>query len=230
MNPEERWDQFVHIVSHDLKAPARAIENLCQWIQEELGPDPKAELVENLALLKGRASRLGRLVDDLYEYSNVGSQPRALARVELEHLAKEILAALPKKQGIKVEVVAGMPAFSAAVLPLRQVLFHILSNAVKHHDKAEGWVKISALEMEAQGMVEISVADNGPGIPPNQQERIFFPCQTLRSKDEVEGSGMGLAIVSRVLELEGGKIRVESAPGDGSRFIVSWPKGREAQP
>jgi signal transduction histidine kinase len=220
---EEELEQFVHAASHDLRAPLRALDNLSQWIEEDLGKSPSAELASHLALMHQRIRRMSRLLEDLLEYSRAGREEQALQNVDLKELCGEVLKLLPPRPGIRFEIAAGMPNFQASLKPLARLLFHLLSNAFKHHDKEQGLVTVSAKDLGAA--VEIEVKDDGPGIEPRHQERVFQPFQTLRSRDEVEGSGLGLAIVSRMLQRRSGKISLDSEPGKGSVFRVSWPKG-----
>ena len=170
------------------------------------------------------------LVEDLLEYSRIGTQEHPVALVDLNALVPELFRVIssslagPTGPGIKFRAQAGLPVFSAASYPLSRVLFHLLSNAVKHHGSPTGQVELSALDKG--GSVEICVADDGPGIEARHHQKIFLPCQTLLPRDQAEGSGMGLALVARILDQHGGSIRLESAPGKGSRFFVTWAKGR----
>ena len=106
---------------------------------------------------------------------------------------------------------------------METVLRNLCDNAIKHHHQPhEGRIEVSA-EMRDQ-WVEFTVRDNGPGIAPLDHERIFQMFQTLRPRDQVEGSGMGLAIIKKIVESEGGRITVESTPGEGAVFRFKWPK------
>jgi signal transduction histidine kinase len=215
-------DQFASAASHDLIAPLRGVENLVQWIGDDLGPEPKPEIRENLQLLRQRVRRMGRLLQDLLEYSRVGQQ-HAVVEVDLNQLAAEILETLGPKPGFQVKLLGPLPRLKAAKPPLKQVLMNLVSNALKHHDKPNGVVELSAVEKT--GGVEIVVRDDGPGIAPQHHERIFSVFQTLQPRDRVEGSGLGLALVKRILESRGGSIRVDSDAGKGATFTVWWPQG-----
>ena len=115
-----------------------------------------------------------------------------------------------------------MPTLFTYAVPLETVLRNLVGNAIKHHNKPEGNVVISATELD--GMVEFAVADNGPGIDPAFHDRIFQMFQTLRPRDQVEGSGIGLAVVDKIVTSAGGTVRVESAPGQGAIFRFTWPR------
>jgi len=107
-------------------------------------------------------------------------------------------------------------------MPLQQVLVNLVSNALKHHDKREGCIEVSVEDRGTR--LEFAVRDDGPGIPAEFHEQIFKMFQTLKPRDQVEGSGMGLAMVRKYVELAGGKIALESAEGQGSTFRFTWPK------
>ena len=115
-----------------------------------------------------------------------------------------------------------MPKLLATRTPLETVLRNLINNAIKHHDRADGHVHIVAEEHD--DFVEFCVIDDGPGIHPQYHERIFELFQTLKPRDQVEGSGMGLAIVKKTVENYGGSITVESTEGEGATFRFTWPK------
>jgi signal transduction histidine kinase len=221
---QAQWEEFGSIACHDLRAPLRALDNLSQWIQEDIGPGAAPQVLENLALMRRRVARMARLLEALGAYAAVGSVATPLTDVDLEALLIELSRVLPKKPAMTLVVSAEIAPFQAAREPLAEVLRQLVDNAVKHHDKDIRSVWVSAKDLG--GSVEISVSDDGPGIPLGDQERIFKPCQTLKPKDEVEGSGMGLALVKRILNWHGASVELYSTPGRGSRFVLTWPKGR----
>jgi signal transduction histidine kinase len=214
-------EQFAFAASHDLKSPLRAIANLADWIEEDLEGATKPSLVEHMGLMRQRIKRMGSLLDSLLEYSRVGRQNLKMVEVDLGRMAKDVVETLSQRAGIRVILAADFPIFMAAEVPLRQVLSNLVSNAIKHH-KSEGYVKISAQDKGENVVIEVE--DDGPGIDERYHERIFELFQTLKPKDEVEGSGIGLALVKRTLALHGGSISLKSAPGQGSVFRVTWPK------
>jgi signal transduction histidine kinase len=118
-------------------------------------------------------------------------------------------------------VKGSLPTLHTYAAPLETVLRNLVSNAIKHHDKPQGKIEISA---KVKGdFIEFSVADDGPGIDPAFHDRIFQMFQTLRPRDQVEGSGIGLAVVEKIISNVGGTIRLESAPNKGATFIFTWP-------
>lgn len=127
---------------------------------------------------------------------------------------------IPEK--FKIELPASFPNIYTVRIHLQQVLSNLISNAVKYNDKPEGHITIS---WEDKGSsYSFSVSDNGPGIDAEYHDRIFVIFQTLNERDAVESTGVGLAIVKKIIERQGGTIGVESAPGQGTTFTFTWPK------
>jgi PAS domain S-box-containing protein len=215
-------DQFAYIVSHDLKAPLRAISNLSVWLEEDLGNALSDENKSNLTMLRGRVSRMEALINGILEYSRVGRTEVACESVDVFLLVKEALELLAPPQQFKIDISKQLPVIDAPRVMLLQVFTNLISNAIKYNDKQEGLIRIDATEREDS--FEFSVSDNGPGIAPEYHEKIFMIFQTLQSRDKFESTGIGLTIVKRILKARGGKVWVESSPGNGSKFIFSWPK------
>ena len=213
-------DQFAYITSHDLKAPLRGIANLAQWIEEDLGEHATADIRQQLALLQGRAHRMEALIDGILQYSRVGRTGDPPQLVELPRLLAELIDLLAPPPGA-VSVDPGMPTIIAERVPLQQVLHNLISNAVKHGGPA---VQVRVSYRGDGPMHAFTVADNGPGIAPRYHERIFGMFQTLASRDKVEGSGLGLALVKKAVEQQGGQITLESAEGQGATFHFTWPR------
>lgn len=216
-------EQFAYAASHDLKAPLRAIDNLSQWIAEDLGDDSSPAVKEHLTLMRQRVRRMSRLLDDLLAYSRVGRQQHATEPINLAEMLRDLIESLrPARPGFSFEVQAELRPFEGAAVPLRQVLQNLISNAMKHHDRDDGCISIQAVDKGST--VCITVADDGPGIEPRFHERIFQVFQTLKPRDQVEGSGIGLALVRKILDVHGGSVRVDSDLKRGASFEVTWPK------
>lgn len=215
-------DQFAYSASHDLKSPLRAIDNLAHWIAEDAGALLPAPTRADLELMQQRIKRMERLLDDLLAYSRVGrgtSHKREI--VETGALVREVLALLCPPETFTVEV-GPLPTLTTHRAPLEQVFRNLIGNAIKHHDRRDGLVEISS--RDAGAFVEFTVRDDGPGIPPEFHEQVFKMFQTLKPRDQVEGSGMGLALVKKIVENQTGQISLESAAGKGAAFRFTWPK------
>lgn len=216
-------DSFAYVASHDLKAPLRGIRNLAQWIGEDIADSASDDTRENLRLLNSRVDRLDSLLESLLTYSRVGRKTSSAEAVNTAALVGEITDYLAPRAGFSVQCEGAMPVLTTPRAPLEQVLRNLINNALKHHDRDCGSVRVSARELGDQ--VEFRVEDDGPGIPPEFHERVFLMFQTLKPRDQVEGSGMGLAIVRKTVESVRGHIRVEPASsGRGAAFVFSWPK------
>ncbi|PSB53825.1 histidine kinase [filamentous cyanobacterium Phorm 6] len=218
----QELDQFAYVVSHDLKAPLRAIANLSSWIEEDLSDAMTEDTVHQMNLLRGRVHRMEGLIEGLLQYSRVGRIQVASETVKVENLLAEIIDSLAPPSGFEVKVEAGMPTFVTEKLPLQQVFANLISNAIKHNRSESGYVNISVKELET--FYEFAVADDGPGIAPQYHDKVFVIFQTLEARDKVENTGIGLSLVKKIVEAQGGSISLESAEGEGATFRFTWPK------
>jgi PAS domain S-box-containing protein len=218
----QELDQFAYVVSHDLKAPLRAIANLSSWIEEDLSESMTEDTLHQMNLLRGRVHRMEGLIEGLLQYSRVGRIQVPSEMVKVEKLLAEIIDSLAPPSGFEVKVEPGMPTFVAEKLPLQQVFSNLISNAIKHNRAESGHVTISVKDLE--DFYEFSVADDGPGIDPQYHDKVFVIFQTLEARDKVENTGIGLSLVKKIVEGQGGAISLESAEGEGATFRFTWPK------
>ena len=216
--------QFSYVVSHDLKAPLRAIFKLSEWIEEDMGAALDEGVRNNLKTLRGRVFRLEGLINGLLEYSKIGRENVADEKTDVQVMVREVLDLLNPPRNFKIEIPVRLPTLTTKRILLQQVLINLISNAIKYNDKPEGLIRIQASEKE--GHFEFTIQDNGIGIDKAYHEKIFLIFQTLEARDKVEGTGIGLAIVKKSIEDMGGTIRVESEPGQWTRFTLTWPKVR----
>jgi signal transduction histidine kinase len=215
-------NQFSYVVSHDLKAPLRAIFKLSQWIEEDIGKDIPADTLKNMQILRGRVFRLEGLINGLLEYSRIGKINFQSERTDVSALISEVLDLLNTPENAVINIQSGMPIFTTKKILLHQVFLNLISNALKYNDKKIPEININAADKGE--FYEFSVNDNGPGIEKEYHEKIFMIFQTLEARDKVESTGVGLAIVRKSVEDIGGTIRIMSEKGKGSTFIFSWPK------
>lgn len=217
----EELDQFAYVASHDLKAPLRGISNLSQWIEEDLADRLGGETREHMSLLRNRVARMEALIDGLLDYSRVGRTRNPPENVSLAALVAEAVDLLGPPARFRIEVEADLPELVAERLPLQQVVQNLVANALKHADGEAPRVRIAGRLEE--DWCHLEVVDNGPGIDPAYQDKIWGIFQTLKRRDEVEGTGIGLALVKKIVETRGGRVWVESQPGAGAAFHVLWP-------
>ncbi len=217
-------DQFAYVASHDLKAPLRGIANLAQWIQEDVGHLLAGESAEHLRLLHGRVQRMEALIDGILAYSRAGRALRAPEQVDTGVLVREAIELLAPPAGVAFEVATDLPTVEAERVPLQQVFLNLIGNAVKHGRTARPEVTVRVEWRDLGDAVEFAVADNGPGIAPEYHERIWGIFQTLVPRDKVEGTGIGLSVVKKIVESRGGRVALDSTPGQGATFRFIWPK------
>ncbi len=220
----QELDQFAYVVSHDLKAPLRAIANLSEWIEEDITDSLTDDTRKQMTLLRGRVARMGDLIHGILQYSRVGRIDNDIESVDVNELLQEVIAGLAVPEGFVIDIAPDMPVFETARIPLSQVFANLLSNAIKyHHQPEQGHVKVDVREVDGE-FYAFSVRDDGPGIDPKYHEKVFGIFQTLNARDDVESTGVGLSIVKKIVETQGGKIILESTEGEGSTFRFTVPK------
>jgi PAS domain S-box-containing protein len=217
-------DSFAYAASHDLRAPLRGIANLAQWIEEDLRAQGqlKDENAEMLQLMRSRMHRMESLIEGLLEYSRAGRIHHAPERVDVRRLVRDVVDLLAAPEAATIDIEGDLPTLTTERLPLQQVFLNLIGNALKHAKRGDPHVTVTA--REDGRFWEFAVRDNGPGVPPQFHERIWGIFQTLEARDRVEGAGIGLALVKKLVESQGGRARVESNAGDGATFTFQWPR------
>ncbi len=195
---------------------------LATWIREDLKDMADADSLQNLNLLNSRTKRLESLLDDLLAYSRIGRQADELRMVDLNSMLNAIFGLNDHPEGFNLQIKTPLPTFETLAIPLEVIFRNLLINAVKHHDKPQGVVTVTF--HDGGEFYHFTVCDDGPGIDPEFHQKIFELFKTLKPRDEVEGSGMGLSIVKKMVEFYGGEIEVNSDGKHGSCFSFSWPK------
>lgn len=211
---------FTSIASHDLKSPLNAIRRLLQWIEEDCAPLLPEEHLENMHLVVSRADRMEALLDDLLTYARIGKEDVTSTDVNLLELYADIAQLLDVPDSVTVTVADA--TLSVPAVPFKTTLLNLIGNAIKHNDKEHGRVDVTVEESRHFYLIEVK--DNGPGIDSRYFEQIFQLFQTLRPRDEVEGSGIGLSVVMKYVSNFGGSINVDSDGKTGSNFKLHWPK------
>ena len=220
----EELEQFAYVASHDLKAPLRAIENLVGWIEEDLDALLTADTRKNMDLLKSRVQRLESLLDDLLGYSRAGRDDARVEDIDIGRLIADVSSMVDPPAGFMIATEGVMPSMRSAKAPLMQAFQNLIGNALKHHDHPEDghiWIEV----LEDGPMLEFAVADDGPGIPSKYRDRVFGMFQTLKPRDQIEGSGMGLAIVRKLVDRQGGRIWLDDGREKrGVTVRFTWPR------
>jgi len=216
--------EFAYVASHDLKAPLRVIDNASKWLEEDLQAHLTDETRDNMNLLRGRVRRMEKLLDDLLQYSSIGrsTDERYAEIIAGNELMENILELLSPSKCFAVHHSPSFANIRVHRMPLQQILMNLISNAIKHHDKKSGRIDVTVDDSGTDHV--FAVKDDGPGIHSQFHDQVFKMFQTLKPRDQVEGSGMGLAMVRKNVEAFGGTLDLESSEGQGSTFRFTWPK------
>jgi PAS domain S-box-containing protein len=225
-------ESFSYSVSHDLRAPLRAIDGFALMMQEDYGPRLDAEGIRYLSVIRENSRRMGELIDDLLAFSRLGRQPVSSDQVNVDSLVREVVdEILQGGSSADPAEVKAAPIFEVQPLPptqgdrglLRQVWVNLIANAVKYSSKvAQPVVQISGCEVN--GERHYSVRDNGVGFSMEYVEKLFGVFQRLHRADEFSGTGVGLAIVQRVIARHGGRVWAEGEVNKGAVFSFALPK------
>jgi signal transduction histidine kinase/DNA-binding NarL/FixJ family response regulator len=226
----QELDEFSHIASHDLQAPLRGIANLAEWLVSDLAGQLPTESQHQLELIQSRVLQMTTLINGLLQYALVGRENVAPINVNLSQLIAEVVDLLAPPSHIIVSFSTDLPTIKTQALLLTQVLSNLIGNAIKYHDapadtqgdRPQG--KVEILVADEDTVWRFSVIDDGPGIAPENQQKIFGIFQTLVGRDDMKGMGIGLAVIKKIVESRGGEVAVESTIGQGSTFSFTWPK------
>lgn len=214
-------DQFAYVVSHDLKAPLRAIASLAEWIEEDSSDNISDDTKRNLTLLRGRVQRMENLIHGILAYTKASKLKGETQIISSSTFIQEIIDILHPPPSIEVKFSGDWPEIETDTIRFHQVISNLISNSIKYIDKPKGIIRINNIVLEQ--CCQITIEDNGPGIEEEYHQKIFQIFQTLSSRDQVESTGIGLSIVKKIVEEQGGKIWVDSIPGKGTSFTFTWP-------
>ena len=215
-------EDFVYTASHDLRSPLNGVNSVVQWILED-DRSLSCESRDRLMLIRGRIERMKRLLNDIRDYAQTGqfSAPsRALVRAT--ELVADVVSTLNIPPGFAIHADDSLSSVRVARMPLEQIFHNLINNAIKHHDNVVGRVDVSVSTGES--LLRFSVVDDGPGIPEEYRDAIFEMFKTLKPRDAVEGSGIGLALVRKIVASMGGRCGVRPAVARGSEFWFDWPR------
>jgi light-regulated signal transduction histidine kinase (bacteriophytochrome) len=219
----EELEHFAYLASHDLQEPLRTITAYVGLLEQRVGDQLDERSSTWMRFVGDGADRMSRLIRDLLEYSRAGRHAEPSERLDLGEVWDAAVANLESAidaSGATVER-GELPVVRASRTEMTSLLQNLLANALKYRADAPPEVRADA--ERRNGTWEIRVADNGMGIDPRFHDRIFGLFQRLHTTDEYPGTGMGLAIVRKLAESNGGSVRVESRPGGGSAFVVCLP-------
>jgi light-regulated signal transduction histidine kinase (bacteriophytochrome) len=217
-------ESFSHAVSHDLRAPLRAIDNFSSILNEEYGDKLDAEGRRLIGIVRNNAARMGELIKGILAFAHAGDRAIVLADIDLEALSRDVLAELaPTFAGRRVDVqMHALPHIRADTAIIHKALLNLLANAIKFTRPRE----LAQIEIRAHAAgneVICSVRDNGVGFEPQYGHKLFGIFQRLHDAEEFEGTGIGLSIVKRIIDKHGGRVWAEGSPDVGATFYFSIP-------
>ena len=221
----QEFEDFIYLISHDVRNSVRALLELPQWIEEDLeasGYPVDDSLAETLALMNTHMRRLDRMLIDLLVYSRIGRMQSG-GEADWNETLETVLDQQRMPPGFRLIRDIQVPRVMLGKNDAVTLVGALVSNAVKHHDRAQGTIRLSTREAGAQVLLE--VADDGPGIAPAHRERAFKVMSTLKPRDQIEGSGMGLANVRKIVTHYGGRIEwADPAAMRGCHLRLWLPK------
>lgn len=227
----QELEAFSYSVSHDLRAPLRAVDGYARILEEDHADklDPQARRL--IGVVRAAAGKMGRLIDDLLAFSRLGRQPLKTVPVRLADLVNHVIDELrPEHAGRRIDFAVGdLGVAQADPALLKQVLLNLLGNAIKFtRERNPAVVEVGRIAgAHADAPSVYYVKDNGAGFDPRYAHKLFGVFQRLHGSDEFEGTGVGLAIVKRIIARHGGSVWAESKPGEGARFHFTLGPGSE---
>lgn len=224
-NRNKELDDFTYVVSHDLKEPLISIEGYSKIVMKDYKDKLDAEGVEYLGAVVQSTTRMKHLIEDLLTLSRLGRMPESTERVSVKKIIDEILHDLQfslRERNVTVQVADNLPEVQYSGTRLSMVFRNLISNAMKFNDKPAPVIDIGVRDAGSEH--EFFVADNGIGIDPQYFQRIFTIFQRLKRSEEFRGTGAGLTIAKKIVEMDGGRIWVTSTPGQGSTFSFTIKK------
>lgn len=221
-------ESFANVISHDLKAPLRGIRTVVEWLVDDYAQSLDEAGREQMGLLINRVNRMQDLIDGVLRYSRAGRQQQSAEIIQLSELVNNVIDNLNPPEHITIDVEHPLPVIRADETRIMQIFQNLISNAIKYMDKPQGHLRITSQDTESAW--QFNIIDNGPGIEPRHFERIFEMFSTLQSRDDYESSGVGLAVVKKIIETSGGRIWVQSQPSQGSTFSFTLPKLNTERP
>lgn len=216
-NKNDELNKFAYVVSHDLKAPIRGIHNVTTWIEEDYGDELSPEVKKYLSIIPQKTQRMEALINGLLDYARLNLKSQS-EKINTNTLVQEIANSIVPRTFV-LEI-GNLPDLFTERIKLEQVFANLISNAVKYTPQEGGIIQINCKTLP--DFYEFSVKDNGIGIAVEYHQKIFEIFQTLREQDEQESTGVGLAIVKKIIDDQQETIKINSELGKGTEFIFTW--------
>ena len=222
MRAESELSQFAYVASHDLKAPLRGIDNLALWIAENIGPSLTPQAKEQFRLLHNRVARLEKMLEDILRYSRAGRITGNPEPLNVGEMLAGMVEPINRDGKFKVVFDGRMPVMTVHRTPLEQVFSNLIFNAIKHHDTGTGVLTVGVIPRGA--ITNFMCSTTAPASRRNSTPKSFQIFQTLQPRDKKEGIGLGMAIVKKLVEWQGGRVWIESEAPErrGTAFHFLW--------
>lgn len=220
----QQLEKFAFVAAHDLKCPVKAIQRLITWIDEdddELPPNTQAHFNK----IKHRSNRLEVLLNDLLQYARIDQPAKGPETIQFDRFVTAIFELLNNAQNFDLQV--DVASVYVEKTPFELIIRNLLSNVIKHHHKGEGKIKVTCEQQSSQYWIQ--VIDDGPGIPSQYQKRVFELFETLKTKQDAEGSGIGLAMVQKAVTALKGELKLASDGICGTTFTITLPVQKPQQ-
>lgn len=222
-NSREDMQAFAYSVSHDLKAPLRAIEGFSKILLEDFSSNLDPEAHRLLKHIVSNTETLSGQIEDLLKYYRAGKNVPARLAVDLDAVCREILSTLPPQDAARVQIPQKLPTVTGDSVQLREVLVQLISNGLKFSRTADN-PHVEVLASAEREATRISVRDHGVGFDPKHATKLFQVFQRLHTSSEFPGNGIGLAIVKRLVLAHGGCVQADAVPDQGATFTIVLPK------
>ncbi|ASZ12535.1 hybrid sensor histidine kinase/response regulator [Chitinophaga pendula] len=216
----KQLERFMYMVAHDLKSPLSGAISLLSMINDDPRIQQEPDLKDYMQIVMGATNNLTQMITSMLDYTRQNKADQVVEKIDVQALIKELIALLFPPAHIRIVTEGKLPVLQANKLKLQQVFQNLISNAIKYNDKAEGVVTIGGTDRDE--FFEFYVKDNGPGVSKRDTDRIFRLFERVDNDVKEEGTGIGLNIFKLLVEEQGGKVWVDSVPGEGSTFYFLW--------
>lgn len=214
-------DEFAHALSHDLRAPLRAVGTFAKWIERDVAGSLDEESKEHFALLQNRVALMEKMIAGILAAARAGREPVDKEEVDVRTLVSDVITLIDAPPSVTIKA-QDLPTLFTERSPLQQVFMNLIGNAVKHGKRCDLNIEISA-KREPMHWI-FSVRDNGAGIPNEMQSKVWHLFQTGKPRDDIDASGIGLSVVKNIVERRGGRVWLESSES-GTAFFFEWRDG-----
>jgi PAS domain S-box-containing protein len=226
----QQMKNFVYIASHDLREPLRKISAFGDMLQQSLKGKLEKDDSENLQFMIDGAQRMNKMIEGLLVYSRVSTKSNPPETVDLNEIVQQLqqleLSVVLQEKQVTVEVPQPLPSVNVDPVQIRQLIQNLIANGIKYQEKGTIPHITITSKPASDGMIRVDVKDNGIGIKPEYQQAIFTMFKRLHTRNEYEGTGIGLAVCKKIVERHGGQIGVESEFGKGCTFWFTAPAAK----